>query len=70
MARNLTQQLQFINRIIAYVDPYTGVSITPTLITIKSVHKEGSAEFHIEAAAIKQAIEFSDNYGVIHEPAK
>ena len=70
MARNLTQQLQFINRIIAYVDPYTGVSITPAFITIKSVHKEGSAEFHIEAAAIKQAIEFSGNVRVIHESSK
>lgn len=45
MMFNLTQQIQFINSVMEIVDPFTSVALTPSVITLGSVHKEGSYEF-------------------------
>lgn len=70
MSRTLTQQINFINQIVKHVDPFTSVSVTPTFITVKSIHKEGTLAFNLEAAAIKRAIAITGNDMVIHEQAK
>lgn len=69
MAFNLTQQLQFINSVLAIVDPYTSVTVSPSCIVLTSIHKEGSYEFlHEHGLVVARAKEMERV--VLHVPSK